>query len=213
VAASVQRYTDIPKEIRDTLQRRMEKRQYDEVVSITRDSISGEHEYTDLRDMHFGNGKICRQVSRTKWKEGAVERGLIYCEEGHCIIVPTVCNNVSRVTRLKRMAPPPETVSQGAGAPPATAAQAPIFLLASPSIEPVKSGPSFVELKQPPLVSLEEQPRFFSHSPYVPIIWDGPFFPPIVTPFPPPPPPPPIPEPSTWLLFLAGASLLLLKRK
>ena len=30
------------------------------------------------------------------------ERGLVYCEEGHCILVPTVCRNVSRIQRLAR---------------------------------------------------------------------------------------------------------------
>jgi len=27
------------------------------------------------------------------------ERGLVYCDSGQCILVPTVCRNVSRITR------------------------------------------------------------------------------------------------------------------
>lgn len=101
VPAAVDSYTDIPADIRANLKRRMERRLYDDVVVIKRDSIEGfETRYTDLRDMHFGKGDICRTVSRAKWTEKHEERGLIYCERDHCIIVPTVCGNVSRVTLI-----------------------------------------------------------------------------------------------------------------
>lgn len=101
VVSAVDRYTDIPADVRATLKARMFARQYDEVAVITRDEIKGEFFYSDLRDMHFGDGRICRRVSRN-WPSGLVERGLVYCEEGHCLIVPTVCRNVSRITRVSR---------------------------------------------------------------------------------------------------------------
>lgn len=98
VEAAVDRYRDIPVEIRAKLKAKMRKRAYDDIAAITRDKIEGKRSYTNLRDMHFGQGRICREVKRDKWKPDAVERGLIYCEGEHCLIIPTVCRNVSRVT-------------------------------------------------------------------------------------------------------------------
>jgi hypothetical protein len=101
VVAAVDRYADIPAETRARLKQRMAVRQYDEVATIRRDSITGKSgRYgAQLRDMHFGNGVVCREVTRAAWSEHAVERGLVYCEGEHCLIVPTVCRNLSRVTR------------------------------------------------------------------------------------------------------------------
>jgi hypothetical protein len=107
--AAVDRYDDIPVPVRAALKRRMAKHQYDEIAAIRRDSIEGRHRYTELRDMHFGQGQVCRTVTRDKWAPEAVERGLVYCESGHCLIVPTVCRNVSRVNRA------PLTAAAGAG--------------------------------------------------------------------------------------------------
>jgi PEP-CTERM motif len=100
VVAAVDRYQDIPVTVRETLKKRMTERKYDEIATIKRDSIAGAYRYTELRDMHFGAGQICRTVTRDRWQAQTQERGLVYCEEGHCIIVPTVCRNVSRVTRV-----------------------------------------------------------------------------------------------------------------
>jgi hypothetical protein len=112
--AAVDRYADIPAPVRAALKRRMAARQYDEVAAIRRDSIEGRYSYGDLRDMHIGQGQVCRAVTREKWAPGAVERGLVYCESGHCLIVPTVCRNVSRVTRAPQ--PPAAAAGTGAGA-------------------------------------------------------------------------------------------------
>lgn len=100
VVAAVDRYEDIPKAVRETLKKRMAARKYDEIATIKRDTVMGAYRYADLRDMHFGKGTVCNTVSRDRWKPDTQERGLVYCEEGHCIIVPTVCRNVSRVTRV-----------------------------------------------------------------------------------------------------------------
>jgi hypothetical protein len=102
VVAAVDRYTDIPVEVRERLKSRMAKREYDDMVTIRRDGISGRNGYDygqGIRDMHFGPGKVCRTVSRKAWSSKTVERGLVYCESGQCILVPTVCRNVSRITR------------------------------------------------------------------------------------------------------------------
>ena len=99
VLAAVDRYADIPTATRLALKARMLAHQYDDLVAITRDEITGTHNYSDLRDMHFGEGRLCRAPSRALWAAQHVERGLVYCEDEHCLVVPTVCRNVSRVTR------------------------------------------------------------------------------------------------------------------
>lgn len=101
VSSAVHNYRDIPENIRVKLEKKLASKKYDDIVEITKDSIIGNHEYTDLRDMHFGKNHICQRVIRDKWTHPAKERGLVYCEEAHCIIVPTVCGNISRVTRIK----------------------------------------------------------------------------------------------------------------
>ena len=112
VEAAVDRYRDIPMDVRDRLKAKMRVRAYDDIATITRDKILGKRSYSNLRDMHFGNGRICREVTRTKWLPEALERGLVYCEGEHCLIIPTVCRNVSRVTPdtldIETAAGPPE---------------------------------------------------------------------------------------------------------
>ena len=114
VVTAVDRYSDIPESVRAALKKRMAARQYDDIAVIRRDTVVGQHLYSpELRDMHFGQGQICRTVTRARWTPTAEERGLVYCESGHCIIVPTVCRNVSRVTRL----PPALTAASTTGVP------------------------------------------------------------------------------------------------
>lgn len=100
VVAAIDRYSDIPTPVRMKLKQRMHKRQYDDLVDIRRDSITGRHQYEPtIRDMHFGLDRVCRQVTRANWSTKMQERGLVYCEAEHCILVPTVCRNVSRIER------------------------------------------------------------------------------------------------------------------
>ena len=106
VVAAVDRYQDIPMAVRNTLKARMAARRYDEIVSIRRDAIVGKARYAPaIRQMHFGSGQVCASVDRSAWTPSAQERGLVYCEAGHCILVPTVCRNVSRITRVATEAP------------------------------------------------------------------------------------------------------------
>lgn len=103
VVAAVDRYKDIPAATRDKLKARMKARSYDDIAVIARDSITGKANYApEIRDMHFGPGAVCRTVTRTQWTAKTQERGLVYCEDGECILVPTVCRNVSRIRRLER---------------------------------------------------------------------------------------------------------------
>ena len=146
VVAAVDRYRDIPEVVRARLQARMAKRAYDDVVSIGRDSISGRAEYgSTISDMHFGTNSVCRSVTRAGWSPRMQERGLVYCEGRHCILVPTVCRNVSRITRAavspERAEAPEElddpTVPPGAvpAGPLADAAPGPLAFENAPTFE------------------------------------------------------------------------------
>ncbi|MDR7270588.1 hypothetical protein J2X20_003246 [Pelomonas saccharophila] len=105
VVAAVDRYQDIPSATREKLKARMKARSYDDIAVIERDAIKGQATYApEIRDMHFGPGAVCRTVTRTKWTATTQERGLVYCEDGQCILVPTVCRNVSRIRRLDKPA-------------------------------------------------------------------------------------------------------------
>ena len=103
VVAAVDRYADIPAATREKLKARMKARSYDDIAVIERDAIRGKANYApEIRDMHFGPGAVCSTVTRTKWTQTTQERGLVYCEDGQCILVPTVCRNVSRIRRLDK---------------------------------------------------------------------------------------------------------------
>lgn len=99
-AAAIDRYTDIPQAVRSTLKRRLEEGQYDDKVSITREHIAGKYQYgSAIRDMHFGPASVCATVTRDKWPENRAEPAAVYCVGEHCILVPRICGNVSRITR------------------------------------------------------------------------------------------------------------------
>ena len=207
--AAVDRYRDIPIEVRERLKARMRTRAYDDVAAITRDRIEGKRSYSNLRDMHFGNGRICRQVTRTKWLSSAVERGLVYCEGEHCLIVPTVCRNVSRVTAADT-SPLNDDTAAGPREDP----------IDPPSGANMLGGQRFVD-EQGPLAMRRLQLEPPPGSPELPPLADvtdaeprpdpPPPSPPPPDPFPdprPPPLPPPIPEPSTWIMMMAGLALV-----
>lgn len=90
----------MPEETRRQLRALMAAHRYTDIVTITRDGIVGQRQYGDLREMHSGRGQVCHGgVDRSAWSAKHEERGLVYCIGETCVIVPTVCNNVSLVTR------------------------------------------------------------------------------------------------------------------
>jgi hypothetical protein len=100
-AAAIERYTDIPEQVRNTLKRRIAEHQSDDQVRITRDAIVGKNQYEPgIRDMHFGAASVCGSVTRSKWAEQRQEPGAVYCVGEHCVLVPRICGNISRITRL-----------------------------------------------------------------------------------------------------------------
>lgn len=207
VVAAVDRYTDIPAATRAKLKARMERRDYDEVVLIERERITGKAEYaSDITGMHFGQSGICNTVSRKKWSDQMQERGLVYCEDGQCILVPTICRNVSRIRRTGEA---PLVIAPAAGAPPAEGGDQPLAF-EPPGAGPAAPAPPGSFSNPTPLTAV---PLAFVPS-ITPPIGGGPTTaPPNVPPLSPPPilppgnpntPTPAVPEPSTWLTMLAG---------
>lgn len=86
-------------DVKTELIRKMNAKEYDDLVIIDKDSIYGLREYTNLRNMHFGKGDVCKTVDRQKWGH-FMTRGLVYCVEQHCLVVPFICKNVSEITPL-----------------------------------------------------------------------------------------------------------------
>jgi hypothetical protein len=243
VVAALDRYTDIPPDVRQRLQQRMARRQYDDLVSIRRDSIEGRHRYdARIRDMHFGERRVCGEVSRAAWSAQVQERGLVYCDSGQCILVPTVCRNVSRIAR-RPDGPSGTRSAEGDGAadpatplafdPPAAgtsevAGDGPSFeegVHGTPGSAPMTPAPTSVALAAPPVTG-GGGPSF--ESGWIPsgapggAMPQGPAkhteTPPPLLPQPPihlpPPPTTPIPEPSSWALLAAGlAALAWLQRR
>lgn len=114
--AAVMSYADIPPLARAELAEAVRHRAYSAFVDIRRDSIAGGR-YTHMRAMHWGAGQQCLgDVDRSAWPADRVERGLVYCVRGHCVIVPTVCGNVARVNKTGVM-PQPDPGTSGAALP------------------------------------------------------------------------------------------------
>jgi len=135
--SAVDTYTQIPKPTREALKAKMRARQYDDTAHITSAGIaSATWEYGPLRMMHFGNGsKLCGIVNTSMWApKDTGERALIYTVGEWSIAVPSVCRNVSLITRGNRISPPPSLTTE---APPALVPPLPVAVPVSvPDVTP-----------------------------------------------------------------------------
>lgn len=139
--AAIHAFATIPAPVRERLIARHEKRAYDDLVYIDRDSIRGREQAWDpaIRDMHFGSrGKVCGRVDRSMWKSAQVESAVVYCDSGYCVAWPSVCGNwfviapqAGRIAMLAAAAEPPAGIVDvpDAGAAPVGGAPAvpPLF--------------------------------------------------------------------------------------
>ena len=230
--AAVDHYQDIPENVRSTLKRRIEKKAYSEIVAITKDGVGDGSSYEGrIYDMHFGSNKLCKEIDRSAWKPKAVERGMVFCEGQYCILLPTVCGNLSRITAI-----PKSKLKQGGGGGGGSPGILEGPLAGGGTIEgPLAGGggaansaiqaqfsPIQFELELPPLVNnyavIDSAPiivdeEYFPIGIPIPISWQTPSSPGFYAPAPTiPAPVPAIPEPSTWLLFFLGLVILAIRR-
>jgi hypothetical protein len=232
VSNAIDHYRDLSPELRAKFKQRLEKKQFDEVVTITKDRITGIHAYeSTITDMHFGGKsakpQICLATTRDKWSPTRKEEALVYCEGETCILVPTICQNISRVKRL------PETqVTTGShkgGGETAEVAQAQAEQPAEPTEGGGGGGGGGASNVAPGSITTGSgEPNnslvnpggngWHGFTPWSPIDNGGgggggccivitpPIVPPIVT----PPITTPVPEPESWVMFLTGVALMLL---
>ena len=215
--AAIERYTDIPEATRKKLKYRINYGNPDETVNITRDAITGKYAYdAEIRDMHFGAASVCHTVTRSKWAANRSEPGAVYCVDQHCILVPKICGNVSRIVR------PRPAVAQ---VPPPAPAAAPnlndhvgdsdLGLVDAPIVEDVPNLRTAGFLPAPMAMAPVEERTVERPFAGPPIPGNQPIFPgggvrPITTPPLPPgvPPVTPVPEPETYAMLLSGLGLL-----
>jgi MYXO-CTERM domain-containing protein len=229
VVAAVRHYADIPAPVAARLQQRIRDRDFDDMAEIRRDSVEGRYRYEpELRDMHFGTGQICRTTTRANWAPTALERGMVYCEGEHCLIVPTVCGNLSRVSRLPAQAGDAGGVGQDGGVGLAPVGVPSTLVPDQDVVSTTEPGPSFDGQLAPPAgltpatTDVASGPDW-SGDRYTTTLPDpggrGPTWPGIGEdgigdgglfgpPTPGITPPPPVPEPPTaWLAALGVAGL------
>lgn len=197
---AVENYRSIPAPVRKQLSAKISAHRYDDVVAITREGIQGEASYIGLRDMHWSRGLCKGFVTREAWADGATERGLVYCVDDHCLMVPSVCRNLSVVTRIPPEAPKTAIVVPGLGGSEGgagslglpSALPADLDILPSPG-----AGPATIESPGAGFAGMALLPLYIgaAASPLSPVQ-----VPAVV---------PAVPEVSTWALLALGLAALL----
>ncbi|TWI50109.1 putative secreted protein with PEP-CTERM sorting signal [Pseudoduganella flava] len=191
VAAALERYRDIPRADRVRIAERIAAGTPDDDVRIGRDTIDGQFRYRDeIRDMHFGGSatppRLCRAVNRHAWRADHTEPAAVYCSGEHCVVIPRVCGNVSRIERIRPKVP--VTVDITLPAPPPTVPSPQPFDWATGTElgladHPVPAEPE--DETPPPARDLVQ--------PTPPLVWHTD-----------PVPPAPVPEPSGWAMLVTG---------
>lgn len=209
VEAALARYEGriVPRDLA-AIRAKIAARQWDDHVTIRRDSIAGRSRYLpDLRAMHWGAGHLTETVDRSAWAPGHTERALVYCGAGpDCVAIPSVCRNVAIVTRAERPAPAPGPVpaaaQESAGGEGLRGTSFPPLPPLPPLPPPVEFTPlpPAPAIQRPPAAAPMVMPSFAALS--VPMVSVAvPIPAPVVA----------VNEPST--LALLGAGLLLIARR
>lgn len=207
ISAAIEDYRDVygPAE-RKELARRIDAREYDDIVEIRRDTISGKYHYeSTIWRMHSGSPGT-KDPLRTSWTAADLERGLVYCSGSRCVLVPTVCRNVSLINRVEQLIPVQHAPAATVGGP------APVYV----EVPPLEGGGATTTGGVPTVHALSVLPTngdspSESGSGNPPFI--QPYYPPIgggggIVVITVPPVTTPVPEPAPWVLILCGALVL-----
>ncbi len=200
-AAAIHAFAEIPLPARLALIERTKKaNSYDDIVTISRNSIAGSFRYApDVTSMHFGSKKrMCATVSRSKWRDSETQLAMVYCESGHCVIRPAVCNNWAIVYRL---ADEPGTQPVATAIEESTPQAEPLHLLALPVGQNVTQAATFDDGAG--TASLAPRQPLAGSIPGPVALYPGQSLPTIS----------PVPEPAPLWLLLAGFGFVALWRK
>ena len=100
-AEALNNYKDIPENIRNILKNKINAHKYDDQITISRIGMVGKYNYTNGRDMHWGQNKMCKgEFSVYQWNYMHTEAALVYTYNGYSIAIPSVCGNVFRLDLL-----------------------------------------------------------------------------------------------------------------
>ena len=100
-AEALNNYKDIPASIRQILKEKITAHQYDDHITISRIGMTGKQNYSNGRDMHWGQNKMCKgEFSIVKWNYMHTEAALVYTYKGYSIAIPSICGNVFRLDLL-----------------------------------------------------------------------------------------------------------------
>lgn len=198
--AAIMAFEDIPLSVRQTLIERVtfHELEYSDVVAIRKSAIVGRSDYLPgIAQMHFGSaGALCKRVTRAKWSDTDSQSGIVYCEDGYCIVRPSVCNNWARIEQVKPAGPiGADKPVEGLIAIPA-ASGTPVFdtIGPLPSEQPIRSAD---------MVPVYGLPTFKGAEPPPAVIVLGPVFVPSVA-------LPAVPELSVWQSMALGLAIGLL---
>lgn len=98
-ANAIDNYTDIPVSIRAELKKKINAHKFDDHITIDKFGMSGKLSYSNGRDMHWGQNKMCKgEFNISQWKSTHQERAVVYTYSGYSIAIPSVCGNVFRLT-------------------------------------------------------------------------------------------------------------------
>lgn len=68
------------------------------MVFITKDGlVSPDRNLSTFMMMTFGKNKMCYGVERTRWADSHYEPAKLYCSGDYCVMIPTVCGNITQV--------------------------------------------------------------------------------------------------------------------
>jgi hypothetical protein len=202
--AAIHAYAEIPRATQDELIAKFERREFDDFVTIDRDSIrsSGGDYDPVIRRMHFGAtpDHLCDTVDRSNWSPEHVETAIVVYADGWYVAAPTVCGNWFILGAMIRQQARPEATPP---APPDT----PVDLTPPPltyETVPVFGTPdNFYTLDSGGFYSADTG-GFYGGGGWLPAPCTACCVPPVT------PVTPPVPEPSTWVILAAG--LLMLRR-